>query len=191
MASSSLAATTMATVALLWSSSSQISAADGRMWRGEAVPDLQAVPGCATRLRLGAAPGQRVHAGRTAAAAGDAPSPCCLQSADLLACHYCRISLGFFNFCARFFGIFLGWIDASEFCVLMKTWPDKAMGRGYEAEAGVQRGVHGERHDAMSGSRLGSQSCLSLSALLLCMLLFFLLTQFCFVYMLHLLRPFD
>ena len=67
---------------------------------------------------------------------------------------------------------------------------NEAVGIGYEAQAGkwVQRGVDGERHDAMSGV-LGSQSCLSLSALLLRMILFFLLTQFCFVYMLHLLRP--
>jgi len=67
---------------------------------------------------------------------------------------------------------------------------NEAVGIGYEAQAGewVQRGVDGERHDAMSGV-LGSQSCLSLSALLLHMILFFLLTQFCFVYMLHLLRP--
>ena len=67
---------------------------------------------------------------------------------------------------------------------------NEAVGIGYEAQAGewVQRGVDGERHDAMSGV-LGSQSCLSLSALLLRIILFFLLTQFCFVYMLHLIRP--
>ena len=67
---------------------------------------------------------------------------------------------------------------------------NEAVGIGYEAQAGewVQRGVDGERHDAMSGV-LGSQSCLSLSALLLRTILFFLLTQFCFVYMLHLIRP--
>ena len=67
---------------------------------------------------------------------------------------------------------------------------NEAVDIGYEAHAGewVRRGVDGERHDAMSGV-LGSQSCLSLSALLLRTILFFLLTQFCFVYMLHLIRP--
>ena len=63
---------------------------------------------------------------------------------------------------------------------------NEAVGIGYEAQPSesVQRGVDGERHDAMSGV-LGSQSCLSLSALLLRIILFFLLTQFCFVYMLR------
>ena len=51
---------------------------------------------------------------------------------------------------------------------------NEAVGIGYEAQPSesVQRGVDGERHDAMSGV-LGSQSCLSLSALLLRMILFF------------------
>jgi len=49
------------------------------------------------------------------------------------------------------------------------------MGPEHEVEAGhgSKRGGDGERNDAMSGAPLGSQSCLALSTLLLCVFFLF------------------
>jgi hypothetical protein len=105
----------------------------------------------------------------------------------------------FFYLCGGFF--FFGWINVPELCALMKpclriwivcadAWGTRPWVEDMRLKPanGSSRAVHGQRKDVISGGLLCSQSCLSLSALLLRMLFFFLLTWFCFVYML---RPCD